>query len=273
MPTFSALDGTTLYYTDAGDGPAILCLAGLTRNGTDFDYVAPHLAEYRLIRMDYRGRGRSDWADPATYTIAQEAQDALALLDHLGLASVAILGTSRGGLIGMGIAAMARDRLTGLAMNDIGPEIAGSGLSAIGAYLGRNPAEKTFADAASMRAHLMEGFQAVPEARWQEEVRKHYVQTPDGLMINYDPRLRDVFEASRDQPLPDLWPWFDALTGLPVAVIRGQNSDLLSAETVLRMRARNPDLITAEVAGRGHVPFLDEPEALSALETWTSRLI
>ncbi len=272
MPTFRTADGITHHYTDTGEGPVILCLAGLTRNGTDFDYVAPHLTGCRVIRLDYRGRGKSDWADPATYTIPQEGQDALALLDHLGIEKVAILGTSRGGLIGLGFAALARDRLSGLLMNDIGPELVRSGVDAIGDYLGRNPAERTYDEAAGMRAKLMAGFYDVPEARWQEEVRKHYVQTPDGLAITYDPRLREGFLATLCQPLPDLWPWYDALQDLPAAVIRGANSDLLSAETVAKMRERNPDLIAAEVPDRGHVPFLDEPEALAAIDAWIDRL-
>lgn len=272
MPTFTVPDGTTLYYTDAGEGPVILCLAGLTRNGTDFDYVAPYLSGCRVIRLDYRGRGRSDWAAPATYTTLQEGQDALALLDHLEIEKVAIMGTSRGGLIGMGFAAMVRDRLSGLLMNDIGPELVRSGIDAIGDYLGRNPSEKTYEEAAAMRAKLMIGFEGVPDTRWEEEVRKHYIQTPDGLVINYDPRLREGFVATQGQPLPDLWPWFDALQGLPAAVIRGANSDLLSAETVAKMQERNPDLIVAAIPDRGHVPFLDEPEALAAIETWIGQL-
>ncbi len=131
MPEFLAADGTRLHFTDEGAGLPLLCLAGLTRNGRDFDHVAPHLAGVRLIRLDYRGRGQSDWADPATYTVAQEAADALALLDHLGIARAAILGTSRGGLIAMVLAATAKDRLTGVALNDIGPEIAPRGLEVI----------------------------------------------------------------------------------------------------------------------------------------------
>lgn len=272
MPVFTAPDGTVLYYSDGGDGFPILCLAGLTRNGADFDYVAPHFDGFRLLRLDYRGRGRSDWADPATYTIPAEAGDALALLDHLGIEKAAILGTSRGGLVGMTIAATAGDRLAGLAMNDIGPEIAPAGLAAIGGYVGRNPAERTYGEAAMMRAKLMAGFEGVSEARWQDEVRKHYVQTPDGLVINYDPRLAEVFAPSGGDQAPDFWPFFDALDGLPVAVIRGANSDLLAPETVEKMRARRPDLIAAEVPGRGHVPFLDEPAALAALADWAARL-
>jgi len=130
MPFFRTSDGTNLHYTDAGQGTPVIALAGLTRNGGDFDHVAPKLP-CRLIRLDYRGRGQSDWADPATYTIPQEAQDTLALMDHLGIDKAAILGTSRGGLIAMLIAATAKDRLLGVALNDIGPEIADAGMKII----------------------------------------------------------------------------------------------------------------------------------------------
>jgi len=272
MPDFTAADGTRLHFTDQGDGPPILCLAGLTRNGRDFGYVAPHLTGNRLITMDYRGRGRSGWADYRTYTIPTEAADALALLDHLGIERTAILGTSRGGLIAMGLAAMAKTRLTGVALNDIGPELMAEGLADIGDYLGRRPAAKTFEQAAALRANLMPGFDGVPDSRWAEEVRIHYVEAADGLDITYDPRLRDAVEAGRDQPMPDLWPMFDALGGLPLALIRGANSNLLSAATADKMRARRPDLIFAEVPDRGHVPFLDEPEALAALHDWRAKL-
>ncbi len=95
---------------------------------------------------------------------------------------------------------------------------------------------------------------------------------PDGLALNYDPRIRDALEAQSAQPAGDLWPLFDALTGVPVAVVRGANSDLLTAETVAEMRARRPDLIVAEVPDRGHVPFLDEPEALAALAALLARV-
>ena len=114
MPHYSASDGCQLYFTDAGAGPPVIALAGLTRNGADFDHIAPHLP-VRLIRPDYRGRGQSDWADHATYTIPQEASDVLALMDHLGLEKAAILGTSRGGQIAMVLSATAKDRQNGVA--------------------------------------------------------------------------------------------------------------------------------------------------------------
>ena len=155
MAFFTAADGTRLAYEDQGEGLPILCLAGLTRTMRDFDFLAPHLADVRLIRMDYRGRGDSDWPGPAGYTLMQEGADALALLDHLGVDKAAIIGTSRGGLIAMGLGALARDRLLGVCLNDIGPDIDPGGLDAIMAYLGKPPAMKTLAEAAQLRAACM----------------------------------------------------------------------------------------------------------------------
>ena len=157
-------------------------------------------------------------------------------------------------------------------MNDIGPELAPEGLAVIGTYVGKNPAQKSYAEAAAMRAALMAGFEDVPEARWDTEVRKHYVETPEGLKINYDPGLAAVFTRPPPDPAPDLWAMFDALADLPTAVIRGANSDLLSSETLAEMRRRRPDMIAAIVPERGHVPFLDEPEALAAIRGFLDQL-
>ena len=272
MPHVTAPDGTRLFYRDEGAGTPVLALSGLTRNSTDFDYVAPHLDDVRLIRLDYRGRGKSEWSGAETYTLQTEAGDVLALLDHLGLGKTAILGTSRGGLLAMGLAAGAKDRLTGVALVDIGPDVAPAGLSVIKSYVGRNPGVATYDEATDIRAKLMDGFTDVPEGRWAEEVRKHYVETPDGLAINYDPSLRDATLRMADAPPVDLWPFFDALAPLPTALVRGENSDLLAPETAAEMRRRRPDMIYAEVPGRGHVPFLDEPESLAALRAWISLL-
>ncbi|MEM6464755.1 MAG: alpha/beta hydrolase [Pseudomonadota bacterium] len=272
MPEFNAPDGGKIFFRDEGDGTPILALSGLSRNSTDFDYVAPHLTDHRLIRMDYRGRGRSEWTGAATYTIPIEAGDALALMDHLGLDKVAILGTSRGGLIAMGLAAMARQRISGACLVDIGPDIAPAGMDTIRDYIGKNPAQKTYAEAVAMRAELMTGFRNVPVSRWEEEVRKHYIETADGLKINYDPALRDAVLATVEAELPDLWPMFDAMAGLPLALIRGAGSDLLTEATADEMARRRPDMIRVDVADRGHVPFLDEPEALDALARWTALL-
>ncbi|SIT16158.1 Pimeloyl-ACP methyl ester carboxylesterase [Roseivivax lentus] len=272
MPTFTTSDGLSLHYTVEGDGLPLLCLAGLTRDVHDFDYVAPHLAGVRLIRLDYRGRGKSDWADPATYTIPVEARDALELLDHLGIERAAILGTSRGGLIAMMLAATMKERLLGVALNDIGPEIAEEGLATIRDYLGRNPVWKTYEEAAQVIGQRLAGFANVPQARWDNEVRVLFREGPDGLVIPYDPKLREAVLESGAQPAPDLWPLFDALAGLPLCAIRGAGSNLLAPETFAEMQRRRPDIIAAVVPDRGHIPFLDEAEALEALHRWLAAL-
>ena len=268
---FRAEDGARLAFQDEGQGLPLLCLAGLTRSMADFDYLAPHLPPLRLIRMDYRGRGQSDWTGAATYTVPQEAKDALALLDHLGIAKAVILGTSRGGLIGMLLGATARDRMLGLILNDVGPEIARDGLTRIFDYVGRNPAGKTIEGYAE-RLSRTAGFQDVPMSRWLEEARKLAVETPEGLRIPYDPALREAFLAAFDGPPVDLWPLFDALQGLPLALIRGANSDLLTAETAGKMRARRPDMAFAEVPGRAHIPFLDEPDSVALIRDFLKGL-
>lgn len=272
MPVFSAPDGADLFFTDEGTGTPVLALSGLTRNGSDFDYAAPHLSHVRLIRLDYRGRGKSAWTGAETYTIPTEAGDALALLDHLGLETSAILGTSRGGLIAMLLGMLANERLNGVCLVDIGPELMTEGLDVIKDFIGRNPAQKTYSEATAMRASLLAGFESVPEDRWAEEVRKHYTETPEGLKINYDPSLRDAVLAAGTQPVPDLWPMFDALEDLPLALIRGANSNLLSQATTEEMRRRRPDMIFADVRDRGHVPFLDESASVAALKAWTAAL-
>lgn len=262
---FTAADGTRLAYRDEGAGTPLLCLAGLTRTMGDFDYLAPHLPPCRLIRMDYRGRGASGWSGAASYTVPQEARDAVALLDHLGVAQAAVLGSSRGGMIGMMLAARARERLLGLCFNDVGPALQRAGLERIFDYVGRNPAAKTHAAlAASLPANLP-GFQNVSPERWLAEARLHYTEADGGLKITYDPALREAFLAAVEGPAPDLWPLFDACVGLPLALIRAANSDLLSVEDAAEMRRRRPDMIFGEVPDRAHIPFLDEPESLAVI--------
>lgn len=267
---FTASDGTRLAYDDQGTGLPLLCLPGLTRTMADFDYMIPHLPALRLIRMDYRGRGASQWTGAATYTVPQEGKDALELLDHLGLGKAAILGTSRGGLIGMFLAAVAHDRLLGLCLNDVGPEIHRPGLERIFDYVGRNPAVKTHADLAARLPRNMPGFANVPDSRWLEEAQKHYTQDAGGLRITYDPALREAFLAAFEGPPVDLWPLWDATAGLPVALIRGANSDLLTQACADEMRRRRPDMIFASVPDRAHIPFLDEPQAVATLRAFVA---
>jgi pimeloyl-ACP methyl ester carboxylesterase len=268
MNHFTAADGTKLHYDDRGEGLPLLCLSGLTRTMGDFQYLMPHLPKCRLIRMDYRGRGGSEWSGAATYTVKQEAEDALALLDHLGIDRAAILGTSRGGLIGMYLALIEWDRVLGLCLNDVGPVLEREGLLRIQDYIGRNPAAKTFEALAAALPRFNPGFANVPAERWLAEANLHAREVPGGLAITYDPTLRDSFLASMAAPQADAWPLFEALAGRPVALIRGANSDLLSMKTAKEMRSRRPDMIFANVPDRAHIPFLDEPRSLRAIRAF-----
>ena len=273
MARFETSDGLSLYYTDEGTGAPILCLSGLTRTTADFDYVTPHLSGVRLIKLDYRGRGQSDWDENwSNYNLMVEARDVVELLDHLGLDKVAILGTSRGGLLAMGLAFGAKERLSGVALNDIGPVIEETGLTFIMGYLGLRPPHHTHVEMARAMEKSMHSFRDVPFSRWLEEATKHFTEKADGLDITYDPKLRDAVVEQGAQAAPDLWPFFDAMEGLPLACIRGENSDLFSVETYEEMRRRRPDMIGASAVGRGHIPFLDEPESIAALQTWIEDL-
>lgn len=141
------------------------------------------------------------------------------------------------------------------------------GLERIFDYVGRNPFVKTHEALAERLPGAMPGF-VVPPERWLQEARLHYTQTPEGLRITYDPALRDSFIAGFEGPAVDAWPLFDALAGVPVALIRGANSDLLSMATVAEMQARRPDMIFGSVPDRAHIPFLDEPESLAVIRAF-----
>ncbi|OLS50895.1 alpha/beta fold hydrolase [Rhodovulum sulfidophilum] len=276
MTRFAADDGRMLAYDDRGRGTPLLCLAGLTRNMDDFEPVLDAFASRaRVIRLDTRGRGGSD-RDPdfMNYNLIRESRDALNLMDHLGLDRVAILGTSRGGLIAMMLAASHKDRLSGVCLNDIGPLVEPRGMANIMSYLGLPPGYADYDDAAAQLALKMrDRFPGVGRDQWRAYARRLWDATPDGLALRYDPALRHaVMEQSATDALPDLWPLFDALDGLPLALIRGAQSDILSPETASEMQRRRPDMIFAEIPDRGHPPFLDEPAAVAAIATLLERI-
>ncbi|SLN24401.1 Tropinesterase [Falsiruegeria litorea R37] len=276
MADFTTSDGKRIHYTDTGSGQPLLCLAGLTRCGRDFSHLAPHVTDLRMITMDYRGRAQSEYdPDYMNYNVMREGQDAIELLDHLGLERVTLLGTSRGGLIAMTLAATQPQRLAGVILNDVGPVVSPEGIARIMEYVGKPPVSKTYGEAAkAMHAALAPQFPDVPAEVWQQQVETQYDETPDGLALRYDAKLRDaLIEQAAAGPVPDLWPLFEALKELPTGAIRGENSDILEPGTLAEMQTRHPEMLTAVIPNRGHVPFLDEPQSLSLIRNILERAL
>lgn len=268
-------DGTPLHAREYGvrsDLTPVVCLPGLTRNAKDFETIAPHLAEQRrVVALDFRGRGRSGRADPTTYRPDQEAADTLTVLDHLGVSRFAVIGTSRGGIVAMVMAARALARMAGVAFNDIGPRIEPEGLLRIRRYLGSDPQFADWDDAVAALKSTNPGFPDLSEEAWHAFARRVYRDEAGAPRADHDMGLTVNFPSTDDiaaGKVPELWPLFDMLIPLPCLVLRGENSDLLSPETVAGMKRRHAKLATVTVARRGHVPFLDEPESLAAIGAW-----
>lgn len=256
------------------DQPALLLMHGLTRNSADFEPLAEHLAPgYRLVVPDQRGRGLSDYdSDPANYRPDIYAADMFALLDGLGIARAGLIGTSMGGLIAMIMAATQPDRIAGVIMNDIGPQIEAAGLARIQGYVGPTQDAADWDEAAARCAAV--NAVALPDfgpQDWLAFARRTCIETPAGrIRFAYDPAIALSTQGAQPATLPpDLWPLWDMLAEKPVLVLRGGHSDLLSAATVAEMGKRHRGAFSAvDVPNRGHAPILDEPVALSAIEAF-----
>jgi pimeloyl-ACP methyl ester carboxylesterase len=275
--TFETSDGTKLFADDRGplvtQATPLLCLPGLTRNSKDFSTIFEMYADNRrVIAMDLRGRGRSSYAtDAKSYKLVTELSDVIGLLDHIGIARVAVLGTSRGGLIGQLMAASFNNRLAGLLLNDIGPEINPQGLKRILNYVGKAISIASWDEAASTLANQSPGFSGVSSEKWKVSAKRIYIECDGQFIPDYDLRLgkNSISFADIDAgKVPDLWSITSALLNIPVTVLRGAGSDLLDETTVHKMKAQLPALKHYDVANRGHVPFLDEPESVDAIHEW-----
>ena len=271
--SWRAQDGAQLMardYPGPADRTPVVCLHGLTRNSRDFEAVAPWIARQgrRVIAPDVRGRGRSAYADPGSYQAPVYAADFAAMLDALGLSKVVLIGTSMGGLIGMAVAGSAPERLAGVVLNDIGPEIAPPGLARIASYAGLPSEAADWSEAAAYaRARNASAFPDYDDDAWAAFARRLFREEGGKPVLDYDLRIMEPFREAASQPPPDLWPYFDRLAadGRPLLLIRGQHSDLLTPETAAAMRARAPQMAYVEIPGVGHAPMLTEPAAQAAL--------
>jgi pimeloyl-ACP methyl ester carboxylesterase len=266
---YSARDGLKLYARHYGDALSpwmpVICLPGLTRTTRDFHALATHLAGHRhrprrVVSFDYRGRGGSAWdTDGSGYTILTEMNDVLDGMAALNLSAAAIVGTSRGGIIGMLMALVRPAAVTALVLNDIGPEVEARGLARIKTYVGQTPNPETWADAAAIQRRLHGGqFTGLAPADWDAFARLSYAEEKGVPVADYDAKgLAATFAGVEpDQPAATLWNEFKALAATPMLAIHGANSDLLTPAILDKMRAAHPSLEVVEVPGEGHPPQL-----------------
>jgi pimeloyl-ACP methyl ester carboxylesterase len=274
-------DGLKLYarlYDAAGPAaPLVLCLPGLTRNSRDFEALAAHLAfRYRVLCPDLRGRGFSA-RDPVwkNYQPATYLSDLVALLGPLGLKRLAIVGTSLGGLLAMLLPSVLPGAIAGVVLNDIGPEVDPVGIERIRGYAGRLPPVRDWQEAAAqLKTIFGAAWPGLSESMWAELARRSFRENEVGVpVLDVDPGVGEAMRAAPQAATPDLWPLYAALGALPVLAIRGELSDILSVATFERMQHEKPGVVALSVGNRGHVPLLDEPECLTAIDTFLQHVL
>lgn len=272
----SARDGLRLHVRDYGEAGAalpVVCLPGLARTSADFHELALALAgdarrPRRVIALDYRGRGRSDYDRTwSNYDIKVELDDVLQVMAATGVHEAVFVGTSRGGLITMSMAPVRPACIKGVVLNDIGPVLDAQGLIRIRGYVGKLPAPRSWDDAADILKQVFgPQFPIVDRAEWLSYAQRTWKDKNGRLVPDYDPALMKTLEVlDLEAPLPVLWPFFDGLKHAPMLVLRGANSDLLSDETLRAMKARHPACETFTVAGQGHAPLLAGKEILTRI--------
>jgi pimeloyl-ACP methyl ester carboxylesterase len=265
-------DGLRLHYRDYPGDPGrvpVLCIPGLTRNSRDFEVVAARLAgERRVIAVDLRGRGGSAYAkDPMTYVPPVYAQDVQALLGELGLERVVLFGTSLGGLVTMLLAWSGETRIAGALINDVGPVVEPAGIDRIRTYVGKPQSWPTWLHAARDFQEAQGGvYPAWGIDEWLVFAKRVCRLNSGGRVVfDYDMKIAEPLKAPVDPGL-DLWPAFRALAGVPLLVVRGEKSDLLSEATLTRMREEAPGMEAVTVPGVGHAPTLEEVEVEAGIQ-------
>jgi len=274
---YTGRDGLSLHVRDHGERTSpwlpVVCLPGLTRTHRDFEALARSLASdqerpRRIAAFDYRGRGRSGWdRDGAGYNPVRETDDILDGMASLGIARAVVIGTSRGGIIGMIMGLLKPASVAALILNDVGPELEARGLARIKAYVGATPLPDDWADAARIQKRLHGGaFPAWSEDDWLDFAHQTYAEADGRPVRDYDPILASTLSGiDFDRPIPTLWDEFHSLKGLPIMAIRGANSDLLSEATLVAMRDAHPGLVEVTVADEGHPPALRGADLLGRI--------
>jgi pimeloyl-ACP methyl ester carboxylesterase len=248
---------------DAANPRVVVCVHGLARQGRDFDVLARALSEdFRVVCPDVVGRGRSAWlADPMLYQVPTYVADMVTLLARLDVPSVHWVGTSMGGLIGMGLAASPDTPIGKLVLNDVGPAIQASAIARIATYLGRPEHWATLDEAA-------DGAGRLSREQWRDLTRPMLRPNGEGFKLHYDPAIAEPVRAFTPEMAAVgeamLWHGYDH-TRCPTLLLRGAESDLLTAATAQAMTQRGPRAQLREFAGVGHAPMLVEPEQVAAV--------
>ena len=265
-------EGLRLHARDypAADGPArlpVICLHGVTRNGRDFEVLAPWIAarHRRVLTVDVRGRGLSDRDPAGCYWLPTYADDVRRLAEALGLERAIFVGTSMGGLISMQMAEASPNLVAGAIINDIGPVLAPEGLTRIATYIGKAPQFESWDEAARYLQQQNEA--ALPHYSaqdWQLMAKRMFRSDANKVVADYDPAIATAFKTG--PLLADPWDrWNGLARGRPVLLLRGALSDLLTADDAARMVAEHAQARRCEVSNVGHAPMLDEPDALAAV--------
>ena len=257
----------------------VVCLPGLARTAADFEALAAALARdgahpRRVIALDYRGRGRSDYdRNPDNYSLPVELGDVLAVATALDAMPAIFIGTSRGGILAMLLAAVRPTAIAGVVLNDIGPVIEPQGLMRIKGYVGKLPQPRNFEDGAEILRRLFNNqFPKLGHDDWLASARRAFKEDNGRMVPTYDVKLAKTLEAiDPDHPIPPLWNQFSALAHVPVMAIRGANSDILSPATIEEMSARHVGLETLVVADQGHAPLLAEADTIARIEKFIGR--
>jgi pimeloyl-ACP methyl ester carboxylesterase len=263
LATLILPDGTpcALNYNSWGDASAtrtLFCVHGLTRNGMDFEKLAQSAVTqgFRVIAPDMPGRGKSPrLANPAFYNNVVNANLCLQLLASLKVTQVDWVGTSMGGMIALLVANQMPGLMRRLVLNDIGCVITASSLKRIGEYVGNNPALATFAEAEASLKLRTAPF-GIPENEWAHFAEHSIEQTPEGFRLAYDPAIAQGFSAIEPMADIQLWPLWKAVKRIPTLLIRGEDSDLLTADVAQKMQATHPHLTRYNVSNAGHAPAL-----------------
>jgi pimeloyl-ACP methyl ester carboxylesterase len=265
----------TMVYKEWGqrDNPNVLiCVHGLTRVSDDFDTLAEALCgAYRIICPDVVGRGRSSWLrDPEFYVLPVYVNDLLSLLGHVQAENIAWLGTSMGGLIGMAIAALPSKPIQKLILNDIGPTLNPEAMSRIGSYVGEQPAFTSFDEAVQYIRQISASFGPHVEAQWNKIAENVLQKNQQGLWIRkHDPGIAIPFQSQlhsgSEHTERMLWMAYDAVS-CPTLILRGMQSDLLTAATAQEMTRRGPKAELIELEGVGHAPMFMHAEQIELIQ-------